>query len=462
MIDLQAFQNQLQRIFTKDSQLNSLSLETILDAIPEISELTDLQSGTVVLVRTDIDVPIKEGLITDLSRIRASVPTVKYCRDKNLITVIIGHIGRDRNNTALPVCQAMSDSIGSQIEFIDDWLDEKNNRLTDACVEKIKAAQQGDIFMLENTRKYLIEQALWNADQKTLPAIGEQMYTLCKDIRERLSGIEINEAIAASNMDFSSVAIPLLMAKTGMGFNLSFEMRTYVKEVRKANLVVFSGLKMDKLNDLEGVVERGKLKLIIVAGALAIALKKADALLKGTTFSAGEVEVDTTNSAYLEPRLIEQAKRIIQICTRQNIELVLPIDFILDNNQTSKDVPEERVQLDIGPETRKLFTKKVRQYIQESKSATEEYVMFYNGVFGKFEDERFAKGTKTFISLLKEMTKAGIKTYVGGGEGRTALIEYGSLNDVTHVFTAGGTILKSLTNEHIAYLKAMYLQNTQK
>jgi 3-phosphoglycerate kinase len=96
-----------------------------------------------------------------------------------------------------------------------------------------------------------------------------------------------------------------------------------------------------------------------------------------------------------------------------------------------------------------------------SKTSTTQYSMFYNGVFGKFEDERFENGTKSFIELLKIMTDAGIKTYVGGGEGRLALLKYGSLKDVTHAFTCGGTILKSLTNRNLAFLKAMYLQNTQ-
>lgn len=462
MPDQQTFKNQLHRIFSQDTQLNSLPLETILDAIPEVGELTDLQPGTIVLVRADIDVPIKEGRITDLSRIEASVPTIKYCHEKGLITVIIGHIGRDKSNSALPVCQTLAEHLGFPVEFIDEWLDEKNNRLTDACVERIKAAKPGDTLLFENTRKYSIELALWKADEQTFPAISEQMYVIGKDIRERLSEVEINEAIAASNMDFSSMAIPLLMAKTGIGFNLAEEMRTHVREVRKANFVIFSGLKMDKLNDLEGVVERGKLKLIIVAGALAIALKKAVADLHGNVFTAGLVETDTANKAYLEPKLLEQAKRIVRICIRQNIELVLPVDFMLEDGQVSKEIPSGHIQLDIGPETRTLIAQKVREYIQSSKPAKESYVMFYNGVFGKFEDEHFAEGTKTFIPLLKEMTQAGIKTYVGGGEGRTALIKYGSLNDVTHAFTAGGTILKSLTNEHIAYLKAMYLQNTQK
>jgi phosphoglycerate kinase len=219
-------------------------------------------------------------------------------------------------------------------------------------------------------------------------------------------------------------------------------------------------MKMDKLDDLEGIVERKNLRMIIAGGALAMPLLKESYELAGKQFSVGLAEHDPANKAYIEPKRFEQAKRIIQKCMTYNIELVLPIDFILDNNQVSTVIPEDRAQLDIGPETRKLYAEKVRLYIEEGKRATTPFVMFYNGVFGKFEDPQFEQGTKDFISHLKDMHQAGVQIYVGGGEGREALEKYGSLDDVTHAFTAGGTILTSLTNNHIAYLKAMYLQNT--
>src|SRR5258708_19633941 len=85
--------------------------------------------------------------------------------------------------------------------------------------------------------------------------------------------------------------------------------------------------------------------------------------------------------------------------------------------------------------------------------------MYLNGVLGKFEEPQFEKGTRDFVGHLRHMTESGIHTYVGGGEGRLALLKYGVLSDVTHAFTAGGTILKSLSDKRIQYLKAMYLQS---
>jgi len=442
-----------------DHEIDSTSVELMLDTIPKVDELENVPKGTTVLVRADIDVAIKDGIVEDMSRIEADLDTVKYCYQQGWKTIIFGHLGRDKKNSVAPVCQAMSDSLGLPIQMIEDWLDEENNKLFDGFVETVNSSPSGTIFMLQNTRKYSIEQLLWDVDKKMLPEAGAKTYAVCKDIQSRLATIEINEAIAASNFDFSSSVVPILMSKTAMGFYIAEEMKTHVRSVRNANFVVFSGLKIDKLEDLEGVITRGKLKLVIAAGSLAMALLKAQAQLVGEDFFIGLAETDSSNRAFIAPKWIERAKSIVRNCRKLGVELVLPVDFVLNNTEVSKIIAEGFVQMDIGPETRLLFAQRIREYIAASKTAQEDYVMFYNGVFGKFEDPRFEAGTKSFIPLLKEMTKAGIHTYVGGGEGRLALQKYGSLDDVTHAFTCGGTILKSLTTEHIPFMKALYIQN---
>ncbi|HVG18446.1 MAG TPA: phosphoglycerate kinase [Blastocatellia bacterium] len=459
-MDFPTFSKELHRVVTQDPQLDNLPLETILDAIPRVDELADLPSGAAVLVRADLDVPVEGGKVTDMSRIEADTQTIKYCYERGWKTIMLGHIGRDKNNSLAPVRDAMSAHLGLPIELMEDWLDEGKGCLTDEFVEKVKQAPEGHIFMLENTRKYSVEQALWKVDEDNFGDVSGRMYAIAADIRDRLTPVEINEAMAASNVDFSSSAIPLLMSRTGMGFYITEEMKTYIKGARKSNFVVFSGLKINKLDDLEGIVDRGGLIRIITAGSLAMALLKGRAQLDGRDFFIGLAETDPSQKAYIEPGRIEQAKRIVQKCDGQGIDLVLPVDFVLDDGQVGKAVPEGHAQMDIGPETIALFARKVRDYIEASKAAPEPYAMFYNGVFGKFEDPRFEEGTKSFISLLKEMTAAGVSTYVGGGEGRAALLKYGSLEDATHAFTSGGTVLKSLTNKHIAFLKAMYIQNT--
>jgi phosphoglycerate kinase len=199
--------------------------------------------------------------------------------------------------------------------------------------------------------------------------------------------------------------------------------------------------------------------MIIAAGSLAMALRKALAQKAGTSFSIGKAEYDTSYPAYIGPNRIEQATRILDKCAQRNIEVVLPIDYVLEDGTVSSVIPPTGAQLDVGPATRSLFREAIHRYIGLARDRGRSTV-FYNGVFGKFEDPLFQAGTREFIPLLKEMTDAGIATYVGGGEGRSALKQFGSLRDVTHAFTCGGTVLKSLTDRHIGFVKAMYLQNT--
>lgn len=459
MISFDRFHQQLHQVLSQDSELDAIPLEALLDSIPTVAQLQGAPEGSSVLIRADLDVPIRDAKVVDLARIESSSPTITYCIEQGWAVVIFGHIGRDKNASLAPVCEAVSKEIGQSIEFIPDWLDEGRMKLLDDVVAKVATAQPGTAFMFENTRKYDIERALWEASADRFPEISQKMYSLAVDFRNRLTEVEINEAIAASNLDFSSSVLPLVMSKTALGFYLSHEMREHIRGARRANMVVFSGLKIGKLDDLEGVLERGNLITIIAAGSLAMALKKAMAQLGGKDFDLGKAERNKKERSYISPDRIEQGKRIIKRCLADNVDLVLPIDFVLDNDEISEEIPPDRMQLDVGPKTRALFAEKVFEYIDKSRRASQQFAMFYNGVFGKFEDPRYETGTRDFIHLLRAMTEAGIETYVGGGEGRLALLKYGRISDVTHAFTAGGTILKSLSNRHIPYLKAMYLQN---
>jgi phosphoglycerate kinase len=460
--DFNNFRKGLYRVFVRDPELDNLPLQTIVNKIPKVDELTDIVAGTPVLLRTDLDIPLKDGNVADISRIDASLATIKYCQQKGWKTIIFGHIGREPNNTVAPVCEKMSNNLRIPIQLIEDWLDEKNGCLQNSFVDIVKSANAGSIFMLQNTRKYPIERALWEANLDSFYTISKQMYSIGMDIQQRLTTVEINEAIAASNLDYSSSAIPLLMSNVALGFHIAKEMKNYFPKVRNADLVVFSGLKPDKLDDLEGILDRGKLLMIIAAGSLAMPILKARAQLSGTDFCMGLAETDWSYKVFIQPKRIEQAKRIVQKCEILGVDLVLPVDFVLDNGQISKVIPPGHSQMDIGPESRALFAQKLRAYSERTKTRADPYILFFNGVFGVVEDPRFQEGTKSFIPLLREMTQAGILTYVGGGEGMLALLKYGSINDVTHAFTCGGTVLKSLRDKHIAYLKAMYLQTSHK
>lgn len=461
MISYNAFVTGLHRVLSSDADLNAHPLEQILQGISTVDQLEKIPEGTVVLVRCDLDVPLEDSKVADSSRIEATLATLQYGIQHGWKMVLLGHLGRDPKGSVMPVCKAMSIALEHPIEFVSKWLDVDNMRLLDQAVSAVKASAPGSIFMFENTRQYDIETALWSATDANFDGVAQNMYTLAKDFRERLSDIEVNEALAASNADFSSCVLPLAMSQTALGFYVSTEMKDHIAGARRANFVVVSGAKLTKLSDLEAILERNCVRWIISGGAFAMALKKAQAQIEGGDFFLGRVERDPKAKGFVSSKDLDLAKRIVTRCREKEIELTLPIDFVLDTGEVAEQIPPERAQFDIGPKTRDLLSRQLVDYVSLSKKSSVPFTMFFNGAFGKFEDSKFADGTKDFVSRLRGLTQSGIKTYVGGGEGRMALARFGSVSDVTHAFTAGVTILKSLSDNHVHFLKAMYLNNSE-
>jgi len=461
MTNLGPFENQLRRIVFGDPILDALELSDLLRRIPRIDEMHDVPSGATVLLRADLDMPIEQGAVADTARIDATATTVEYCRARGWKTVIFGHLGRDSKTSVSPVHHAMSERIGLPIRMIRHWLDETRGRWLDEAVAEIVRAPNGTVIMLENTRKYNMERALWNATPEGFASVAKQMHSICVDARARVSDVELNEAIAASNMDFSSVALPLAMRRTGLGIFIHKEMTTYLSSVLRCAVVVFSGLKLNKLDDLEAIVERGRVRVVLVGGALSVALKKAEAQAHGSDFFCGLAETSREYVAFVDDKRLAQAKRVVKKCRQAAIDLVLPVDFVLDTDEVSATIPSGHAQMDVGPRSIELFKCRLRESLGLGVSNRVGGSVFVNGVLGKFEEERFASGTKAMILFLKELTNSGLEVFVGGGEGRQALARYGRISDVTHAFTCGGTVLKTLAGRHLPCLKAMYLQNVE-
>jgi len=226
----------------------------------------------------------------------------------------------------------------------------------------------------------------------------------------------------------------------------------------RAKLVVFSGLKIDKLDDLEAMVNRGMIRWVFSAGSLAMALKKAAAQLDGNDFCMGVAEdpAHADKPYYIPPERIEQAKRMVSQGRAAGVRFILPVDFILQDGSEAETIGPSDQQFDIGSRTSALFEDAIGEFLEvEASSKTDPLVAFHNGVFGMFEDARFEAGTRRFVAQLKRMTDAGVEVYVGGGEGGKALDRYGQADWITHCFTAGGTVLNALGGDPIPYLVAL-------
>jgi len=442
-----------------DPNVPKLPVEKYLGAIPRLHSLADLPSGTPVLIRGDVDAKpgakVGEGDI----RLRSMKGTLDYARQKGWKIVIFGHIGREPEKSLSKVRTRLGEILGCDVGFVADWLDPETTTIKDEVVKAIQNAAPGSVIVLENTRKYDIERVLWKAKPADLPKLADRLAKLANEFAQKVAKVYIHEAFSAGSLDVSSVIVPVAMDRIALGEYEAEQFDVQVRDCLGAQLVIFSGLKADKLDDMEAMINRGKIRLVISAGSLSASLKKAAAELDGKDFNLGVSEDPAHgDKPYFIPRnRIEQAKKMLIEGRAKGIEFVLPIDFVLQDGQISSQIGPGNQQFDVGPQSSKLFSDTVTRFIEAHKNDKPAAVAFHNGVFGMFEDPRFENGTKNFVPELKRMKDAGIKVYIGGGEGGTSLERYGQPDWVTYVFTAGGTVLNALGSEPVPYLVALML-----
>lgn len=436
-----------------------LKLADYLGAIPRLKSLADVQSGTPVLIRGDVDAKPGATLGEGDIRLRSMKATLQFGRDRGWKQIIFGHLGRKQPDKPIgslaKVAKRLGEILGCEVALIADWLDESTLAIKPHVRDAIRSAAPGSLLMLENVRAYDIETVLWKAKENQLPELAPRLTALASSLAQDVASVYVNEALSAGSLDASSVVVPLAMSRVALGDYVASEFEGPMQDCLNAELVVFSGIKIDKLDDLEAMIERGRIRTIVSAGSLAMALKKADALLSGRDFCLGVTEDPSHKDKpyYIPPDRIEQAKRMVQSARAQGIELVLPVDFKLGDESTTETLKPADQQFDIGPKTIAHFEQKIGQFIEAHRGKPT--VAFHNGVFGMFEDVRFEGGTRAFMAQLKRMKDAGLKVYIGGGEGGTALEKYGQPDWVTHTFTAGGTVLNALGAEPVPYLLAL-------
>ncbi len=434
------------KLLGADPNAPRLTLEQYLAGIPRIDCLGELPSGTAVLVRGDVDAKPGTNVGEGDIRLRSMKDTLKFGQDRGWKQIVFGHVGREPEKSLAKVAARLGEILGCKVTFIDDWLDPATVTIKDEAVKTIAASAPGSVVMLQNTRKYDIERVLWKAKPADIDPLAEKLARLANQFAEKVAKVYVHEAFSAGSLDASSVVVPAAMEKVALGKYEAEQFDGHLKECLRAQLVIFSGLKIDKLDDLEAMIGRGKIRRIIAAGSLAMALKKAAAELDAGQFDLGVSEdaAHKDKPYYIPRERIEQAKRMVSEGRAKGIEFVMPVDFVLQDGRVSTTIGPGNQQFDVGPASSALYEKTVSDFIAAHRNDRPAAVAFHNGVFGMFEDPRFEAGTKKFIPQLKRMTDAGIKVYVGGGEGGTALEKYGQPDWVTYCFTAGGTVLNAL------------------
>ena len=380
-----------------------------------ISSLGDLR-GKRVLVRSDFNVPLKEGVITDDGRIRAALPTLKTLTDAGAKVVILAHLGRPKGKvdpafSLAPVAARLAELSGVKVTLATDVVGP-------SAAETVAALGEGEIALLENVRY----------DARETSKVDEEREELAREYAK------LGDAFVSD------------------GFGVVHRKQASVYDIAKllpsaAGLLVFK--EIDSLSKVTGDPERpygvvlGGSKVSDKLGVIANLLKKADMLFigGGMAFTFLAAQGHSVGKSLLEEDQIETVKGYIAEAAERGVDLVLPVDVIVapefaaDAPATVVKVdaiPEDQMGLDIGPESQKLFADKL---------ATAKTVA-WNGPMGVFEFDAFSGGTR---AVAEALSKGSMFSVIGGGDSAAAVRLLGfDENTFSHISTGGGASLELL------------------
>ncbi|MDI6699046.1 MAG: phosphoglycerate kinase [Candidatus Saccharicenans sp.] len=369
-----------------------------------------------VFLRVDFNVPLDENLnIRDDTRIKASLPTIKYLLQKGARLVVASHLGRPRGQfnpkmSLRPAAARLRQLLpGTQIIMSPDVIGPE--------VEKLKSGlKAGELLLLENVRFY-------KQETDNDPEFSRKLAEGCQ--------VFVNDAFGSCHRAHASVVgLTSFMAEKAAGYLLKKEV-DYLKKItdrpEKPFVAILGGAKIeDKIPVLESLVN--KADALLIGGAMAYTFLKARGLGVGKSL----VEEDK----------LEIARQIMDKAEQNRVKLLLPLDHVLAVSVDSREaagvvenypLPEDLVGVDIGPGT-------VAEYRQQIKSAR---TIFWNGPLGVFEVEAFSRGT---VEIATAVAESGAMSVVGGGDSIAAIQKAGVAEKISHISTGGGASL-----EFVAY-----------
>lgn len=371
-----------------------------------------------VFVRVDYNVPMDNHQnITDDNRIRATLDLIDYLREGQAKIILASHLGRpkngpDKNFSLSPVSQCLASIIKQQVFFVNDCIGQN-------VKSQINKLEPGQILMLENLRFY-------PGEKKNDPEFARQLAELCD--------LYVNDAFAVSHRDQASVTgIVKFVPEACAGFLLEKELKAYANAVENPErplVALIGGAKIStKLAALENILNF--VDKLIIGGAMANTFLKS----LGIDVKASFVETD----------LLETAKRILDKAEQQKIQVMLPLDLVVaekfDKDSPSKtvalkNIPENWMALDIGPETAKTFSKT----LESAKT------IIWNGPMGVFEMPPFLEGTKT-VALAIAASKAF--SIAGGGDTGLAAKVCQVADKIDYISTGGGAFLHLMEGKEL-------------
>jgi phosphoglycerate kinase len=397
--------------------------EALTMPIKSISEL-DI-AGRRLFIRVDFNVPLTPaGGVADDTRIRESLPTIRYAVEKGARVVLASHLGRPKGKpdpkfTMMPVAERLAELLGSEAEVV--LTDEPVGDGARKVVSDLKA---GKVALLENLRFSAAEEANDDSFSKGLASYAD---------------VYVNDAFGtAHRAHASTVGITKHVAARGMGLLMEREVKFLSKllgEVERPFIAIVGGAKVsDKLGVLENLL--GRVNQLLIGGAMANTFLKA----RGGRLGRSLVEDDK----------LALARAFLKKADEAGVDVLLPRDavagagFKADSGKvvSASEIPEDLAALDIGPETARGFGDAI------SRART----IFWNGPMGVFEAEPFAAGT---LAIARAVAGSSALSVVGGGDSVAALHRSGLASKITHVSTGGGASLEFLEGKKLPGLAAL-------
>ena len=388
--------------------------------------------GRRVLVRCDFNVPLKNGEITDETRINAALPTIKKLMEDGAKVILCSHLGKVKNGpnegeSLAPVAKSLSSKLGKDVRFIADY----NVTGKDAS-DAVAAMNDGDVILLQNTR--------FRGKEETKPQEAGEAFA--KELAD-LADDYVCDAFGSAHRAHASVAVvtKYITEKGGtnaVGYLMQKEINflgNAVEDPVRPFVAILGGAKVaDKLNVIDNLLE--KADTLIIGGGMAYTFVKAQG------GSVGKSLVDDTKLDY--------CKEMIAKAEKLGKKLLLPVDTVvcdgfpdpIDKADIATSVvktdaiPDDKEGLDIGPETQKAYSDAV-------KSAK---TVVWNGPMGVFENPVLAEGTK---AVAKALADTEATTIIGGGDSAAAVNQLGFADKMSHISTGGGASLEFLEGKEL-------------
>jgi len=376
------------------------------------------------LVRVDFNVPLDErtGAITDDSRIRATLPTIKYLIDRGTRVILCSHLGRPEGKVVdklrlTVVAQRLSQILGKQVGVTKNCIGSETEK-------SVKNLKSGDVLLLENLRFH-------SAEEMDSPVFARAL--------ARLADIYVNDAFGTSHRTHASIVRVTEYLPSVAGLLLEKELET-LGNVLENPAHPFGGLVggakvSDKVGMLENIMNR--VDFLLIGGSMAATFLKAKSVDTGLSL----IESDRVGTA---TALIEKA-------ATNGVRFLLPIDVIVADEVSAEaegkvvpieSIPPSQMIVDIGPQTIKSFYKELRRC----------KTVFWNGPVGVYEIPQFAEGTQAMAKLLASLDAT---TIIGGGSTAEIVTEMGLADKMTFVSTGGGASLKFLSGKALLGVVAL-------